>query len=137
MKRALALAVCVVVFATGALYYYTSYAWITPLSPREDLGFEFRYLGCNDWPSGKPVETSVIAASALSGVTYSVSSPATCGLSAREPRYRLLGSTLSLSYDLYSPSGAVAACICEYRSEFHFAVDPTVKRVHFTHTGGE
>ena len=93
-------------------------------------------MGCNDWPEDRPYGTSIKSSVDGSSITYEVADLAGCGYSVRDPRYKLAGDTLSLSYDLYTQSGEVAACICEYKSQFRFRTNPDASSVAFGHTGG-
>lgn len=120
----------------GFLWYNSVYGWHSVADPSDEFGLEFRYLGCNDWPKNRPYETIIQSSVADSNITYHVSDPASCGYSVRRPKYKLVGDTLSLSYNLYTPSGEVAACICEYKSEFRFRTNPEVSHVVFDHSGG-
>ena len=135
-KRPLLLGVLMAAGAGALLWYNSVYGWRSVADPSDEFGLEFRYLGCNDWPESRPYETSIQSSITASGITYRVSDPATCGYSVRRPKYRLSGETLSLSYNLYTPSGEVAACICEYKSEFRFRTDPEASHVVFDHSGG-
>ena len=122
--------------AGGAFWYTSVNAWQPASSPDDEFGLEFRYLGCNDWPENRPYETSIVALPSSVGITYQVSDPAACGYSAREPKYKIVGDTLSLSYDLFTESGMLAACMCEYKSQFHFRSNPSASNVVFESTGG-
>jgi hypothetical protein len=135
-KRYLLLIALVTAGAGGFFWYKSVYGWHSTSDPTDEFGLEFRYLGCNDWLEDQPFETSIQSSVAGSGITYRISAPAGCGYSVREPKYRLAGDTLTLTYNLLTPSGAVAACLCEYKSEFRFRTNPEAPRVVFSHTGG-
>ena len=135
-KRHLLVGVLVAAAAGGLFWYNSVYGWHSVSDPGDEFGLEFRYLGCSDWPENRPYETSIQSSVAGSGITYRISDPATCGYSVRRPKYKLAGDTLSLSYNLYTPSGEVAACICEYKSEFRFRTNPAASDVVFDHSGG-
>lgn len=135
-KRYLLLIALVAAAAGGCFWYNSVYGWNSTSDPVDEFGLEFRYLGCKDWPEGLPFETSIQSSVEGSSITYRVSDPAVCGYSVREPKYRLTGDALSLTYNLFTPSGDVAACLCEYKSEFRFRNNPGAPRVVFSHTGG-
>ena len=122
--------------AAGFCWYNLVYGWHSISDPGDEFGLEFRFLGCDDdWPDDLPYEPVIKSVVADSGITFNVSDPAACGYSVRNPKYELTGdTTLTLSYDLYTPSGAVAACICEYKSEFRFRRNPKADQVLFEHT---
>ena len=121
----------------GAFFWHHAYGWHTVPDPSGEFDVEFRFFGCNDdWPTDRPYEAFVQSSEVGSSVTYRISDPAACGYSVRHPRYKLLGDTLSLSYDLYTQNGEVAACICEYKSEFRFSTNPKAQHVVFDHSGG-
>ena len=135
-KRHWLLGVLVAAGIGGFLWYNSAHGWHSVSDPADEFGLEFRYLGCNDWPENRPYETSIQGSMAGSSVTYRISDPAGCGYSVRQPKYKLFGNNLSLSYDLYTPSGEVAACICEYKSEFRFRTSPAASHVVFERSGG-
>lgn len=137
MNRRFLLFGYLVAAGAGAFFWYNSvYGWHPVADPSDEFGLEFRFLGCNDWPENRPYETSIQSLVSGSSITYQVTDPAGCGYSIRDPQYKLAGETLNLSYDLYTPSGEVAACICEYKSEFRFRKNPKASRAIFDHTGG-
>lgn len=120
----------------GFLWYDSVYSWNSVSDPADEFGLEFRYLGCNDWPENRPYETAIQSSVVDSGIIYRVSDPASCGYSVRQPKYKLIGNTLILNYNLHTPGGDVAACICEYKSEFRFRTNPQASHVVFAHSGG-
>ena len=136
IKRYLLLIAFVAAGGGGLIWYNSVYGWHSTSDPADEFGLEFRFLGCNDWPEDQPYETSIQSSSSGSSITYRVSDPAGCGYSVREPKYRVAGDTLSLTYNLFTPSGAVAACLCEYKSEFRFRNNPEASRVVFSRSGG-
>ena len=122
--------------AGGVFWYHSIHGWKPASDPNDEFGLEFRYLGCDDWPEARPYEPSIRSESAGPGITYRISDPATCGYSVKLAEYALVGGDLKLSYVLHSPTGEVAACICEYKSEFRFRTDPRASRVEYSHSGG-
>ena len=136
-KRYLLLALFSLSVGSVGFYWYNSvYGWHAVSDPEDEFGLEFRFLGCNeDWPDNQSYEPVIKGVTAGSGITYNVSDPASCGYSVRNPKYKLVGDTLNLSYNMYTPSGEVAACICEYKSEFRFQQNPKASQVTFDHTG--
>lgn len=120
----------------GLIWYNSSHGWHSAPDPADEFGLVFRFLGCDDWPDDQPYETSIQSASLGSGIVYRVSDPAGCGYSVRDPGYKLAGDTPSLTYNLYTPSGEAAACLCEYKSEFRFRTNPEAPRIVFSHSGG-
>lgn len=124
-----------VVAGAGTYFWHNFYGWHSVDDPSDEFGMEFRTLGCNDdWPDNRPYEPIIQSSVDGSSVTYSISDPATCGYSVRRPKYNLTGNTLNLTYNLYTPSGELAACICEYKSEFRFRTNPKAQRVVFDHS---
>jgi hypothetical protein len=136
-KRYLILGLLAMSVGVASFVWYNSvYGWHLISDPEDEFGLEFRFLGCNDdWPDNQPYEPVIKSLAAGSGITYNVRDPAACGYSVRNPKYKLAGDTLNLSYDLYTPSGEVAACICEYKTEFRFQRNPEAAQVTFDHTG--
>jgi len=135
-KRHWLLGVLTVAGVGGFLWCHSVYGWHSASDPADEFELEFRYLGCNDWPENRPYETAIQSSVAGPSITYHVSDPAGCGYSVRQPKYQLVGNTLRLTYNLYTPSGEVAACICEYKSEFRFRTNPEASHVVFDHSGG-
>jgi hypothetical protein len=136
LKRYLLLTALLLTGAGGFLWYNSIYGWHTTSDPADEFGLEFRFLGCSEWPDDRPYETSIQSSVAGSSITYRISDPAGCGYSVRDPKYKLAGDTINLTYNLFTPSGEVAACLCEYKSEFRFGINPDAPRAAFSHTGG-
>jgi len=107
-KRHLLLIAFVAAGAGAFVWYKSVYGWHSISDPADEFGLEFRFLGCNDWPEDQPYETSIQSSSSGSSITYRVSDPEGCGYSVREPKYKLASDALSLTYNLFTPSGAVS-----------------------------
>ncbi|MBB1062168.1 hypothetical protein [Marilutibacter spongiae] len=133
-RRHLAWIALVAAAVAGGLWLGAARGWQSPSDPTDQLGLEFRFLGCDDWPEDRPYGTTLQRSGLQPGLMLRVSHPASCGYSVRAPRYKLSDDTLRLSYDLHAPSGEFAACVCEYKSEFRFRSDPGARRVVFDHS---
>lgn len=114
-----------------ACFYNSVYGWHATSDLDDELGMEFRFLGCNDWPENRPYETSISVGEESGKTVYAVTNPETCGYSIKNPRYKVSGETLRLSYELFTKTGELAACICEYKSEFRFRDRPPSTKVVF------
>ena len=87
----------------------------------------FGSLECvGDWPSDEPVRTTVVRRDQGATTSFLVRHAATCGLAARRPAYEFADGQLKLKYDLYTESGAVVMCECDYRSMFTFHKLPEI-----------
>ncbi|MDQ1119657.1 MULTISPECIES: hypothetical protein [Pseudoxanthomonas] len=96
-------------------------------------GMAFQLIGCDhDWPSDVPME-AIVRRETGNPPSYFVRDPVECGMDVTEPRYRLSGNTLFLSYTTKVPAnGEVGACACEYDSRFTFRTLPaSVRNVRF------
>ena len=122
--------------AAVAWWYVSAFGWKPVGGPNDEFGAQFRFVGCDDWPADLPYGSTVDTEATGSVVVYYVTDPAACGYSVRRPTYKLAGNELELSYELFTPSGELAACICRYRSEFRFPIDPKAAVVTFSSSGG-
>jgi len=88
--------------------------------PDDPLGMEFEFLGCpGDWPDNLPIEPIITKTTNGGTASFLVRDPVDCGMSLKEPSYKLEGDSIALTYTVYA-SGDVAACFCEYKSRFSF-----------------
>ena len=120
---------------SGFFWYNSFYGWHSASDQGDEFGLEFRYLGCSDWPENRAYGTTIQTSAVGSGITYHVSDPESCGFSVKQPKYKLAGKTLKLHYN-YTSRGELAACICQYKSEFRFRTSPRASHVVFDHSGG-
>lgn len=92
------------------------------LGGADPYDMQFRFQGCaGEWPQALPFRPVIEYREERGRQVYHVKAPDDCGLDkARKPRYKITGDTLALSYELYADH-PVAACLCEYNSEFSFA----------------
>src|SRR5687767_4470272 len=112
MQKRHLLWIAIVGAGAGALFWFNAvYGWHSTSDPGDEFGLEFRFVSCDDWPEHRPYEASIASSVNGQSITYQVIDPAGCGYSVRDPRYKLAGYALRLSYDLHTPSGEVAACI--------------------------
>lgn len=93
----------------------------------------FDFMGCSgDLGADDDLHADVWRVARDDGVTFLVRHAGTCGMTGRKPTVRGDGHTLTMGYELYSPSGAVAMCDCEYWAAFRFGTEAYgVRRVEF------
>ncbi len=86
----------------------------------DQYDMQFTLKGCTrDWPPYTAIKPIIAHRKEQGREVYHIKDPVDCGLAVRNPGYRLDGTTLTMWYEVYA-DGPVAACFCEYNSEFSF-----------------
>ena len=90
-------------------------------STYDPYGMTFKAIGCKGmWPLGKlSLEPIIAAHRSAKTVTFKVRNPQSCGLAVRKPTVAIEDVVIKLGYEAFA-DGTVAACLCDFHSEFKF-----------------
>lgn len=101
----------------------------TPPMDSSAVTMQFHSQGCvGDWPSNEPQETTVIRSDADGITTFQIRHPASCGLNVQNPAFSVIGNSIEMRYEMYSPNDKAIMCDCDYRATFSFSHLPAMIR---------